>query len=329
MALAVIRFDLRSAPTSPVSKAELYAACLEQSKWADEHGLDMLVLSEHHGDVGGYLPSPIVLGSSIAAATERIPIMISALLVPLHDPIRLAEDLAVADLVSKGRVGFVTGIGYRPSEYHLVGRDFHKRGKLLDEALDVMLKAWTGEPFEYRGEMVQVGPKPFSDPHPMILIGGSAPVAARRAARFGLGLFPSAEDRELAELYVQECERLGKQPGMVLMPSGPAAVFVSEDPDKTWAEIGEYLLDDAMEYNAHLTSDMKSQAQAVSTTVDDLRAEGVYQILTPDECLALADEVGPMGPITLHPLCGGTPTDVAWQSLELFADQVLPRLRGA
>jgi alkanesulfonate monooxygenase SsuD/methylene tetrahydromethanopterin reductase-like flavin-dependent oxidoreductase (luciferase family) len=328
MALAVIRFDLRSAPTSPVSKSDLYTACLEQSKWADEHGLDMLVLSEHHGDTGGYLPSPIVLGSSIAAATTSIPLMISALLVPLHDPIRLAEDLAVADLVSQGRVGFVTGIGYRPSEYRLVGKDFHKRGKLLDEALDVMLKAWTGEPFEYQGETVQIGPKPFSQPHPMIFIGGSSKAAAKRAARFGLGLFPSAEDHELAEIYVQECEKLGKQPGMVLMPTGPAAVFVSEDPDKTWAEIGEYLLDDAMEYNAHLTSDMKSQAQATSTTVDDLRAEGVYQILTPDECLALADEVGPMGPITLHPLCGGTPPEIGWQSLELFASDVLPRLRA-
>lgn len=328
MALAVIRFDLRSAATSPVPKTDLYAACLEQARWADEHGLDMLVLSEHHGDRGGYLPSPIVLASSIAAATERIPLMISALLVPLHDPIRLAEDLAVADLVSKGRIGFVTGLGYRPSEYHLVGKDFHRRGKLLDEALEVMLQAWTGEPFEYRGETVQIGPKPYSQPHPMVLIGGSSPAAAKRAARFGLGLFPSAEDHELAEIYRQECEKLGKEPGMVLMPSGPAAVFVSDDPDRTWAEIGEYLLDDAMEYNAHLTPDMRSQAQAVATTVEDLRAEGVYRILTPDECLALADEVGPMGPITLHPLCGGVPPEVGWRSLELFADQVLPRLRA-
>jgi alkanesulfonate monooxygenase SsuD/methylene tetrahydromethanopterin reductase-like flavin-dependent oxidoreductase (luciferase family) len=191
-----------------------------------------------------------------------------------------------------------------------------------------MLKAWSGEPFEYRGQTVHVGPKPLSQPHPMMFIGGSAPASARRAARYGLGLFPSAEDPELAEIYREECEKLGNQPGMVLMPSGPAAVYVSEDPDRTWAQIGEYLLDDAMEYNAHLTSDMKSQAQAVSTTVDDLRAEGVYRILTPDECLALADEVGPMGAITLHPLCGGTPLDIAWESLQLFADKVLPALRG-
>ncbi|MDZ7733270.1 MAG: LLM class flavin-dependent oxidoreductase [Acidimicrobiia bacterium] len=329
MALAVIRFDLRSAAWSPVARAELYAACLDQARYADEHGFDMLVLSEHHGDPDGYLPSPLVLGGAIAGRTERIPMFVSALLVPLHDPIRLAEDLAVLDLVSRGRVTYVTGIGYRPGEYHLLRKDFHRRGKLLDESLEVMLQAWTGEPFEYHGETVQVLPRPYSDPHPTIFIGGSAPVSAKRAARYGFGFFPSAEDPKLAEVYREECERLGKDPGMVMMPSGPVAVFVSEDPDRTWAEIGEYLLDDAMTYSSHLTDDMRSQAHAEATTVEDLRAEGVYRVVTPDECVALADEVGPFGGIVLHPLCGGTPLEHGWQSLELFTSKVLPRLRGS
>jgi alkanesulfonate monooxygenase SsuD/methylene tetrahydromethanopterin reductase-like flavin-dependent oxidoreductase (luciferase family) len=326
MALPVIRFDLRNPESAPASFSELYAASLEMATWADEKGFAMLALSEHHGDDDGYMPSPLLLGAAIAARTERIPMFVAALLVPLHDPIRLAEDIAVLDIISGGRVTFVTGLGYRPGEYHLMQKEWKRRGKLLDEALDTMLQAWTGEPFEYHGQTVQVLPRPATRPHPMILVGGSSPKSALRAARFGLGLFPSAEDPTLADVYREECERLGKEPGMVMMPTGPAAVFVSDDPDKTWSEIGAYLLDDAMKYAAHLTPDMRSQAASSATTVDELRAEGVYRVVTPDECLRLADEVGAFGGIVLHPLCGGTPPDTGWQSLELFVDKVMPRL---
>lgn len=329
MAMSIVRFDLRRAPASPVQHEDLYREALAMSHWADEAGFDMAVLSEHHGDAGGFLPSPLVLAAAIAGRTKRLPIFISALLVPLHDPIRLAEDLAVLDLASGGRVSFVTGIGYRPIEYELLGKAFGRRGKLLDEALETMLAAWTGEPFEHNGQVVQVLPRPMTQPHPMLFIGGSSPAAARRAARFGLGLFPAAEDQSLADIYRKECERLGKQPGMVLMPAGPACVYVSDDPDRTWAEIGHLLLDDAQSYAAHLTPDMRSQAASAATTVEELRGEGVYQILTPGDCVSLAGELGPMAGIALHPLCAGAQPDVGWASLELYASKVLPKLRAS
>jgi alkanesulfonate monooxygenase SsuD/methylene tetrahydromethanopterin reductase-like flavin-dependent oxidoreductase (luciferase family) len=100
----------------------------------------------------------------MAARTSRIALWISALLLPLHDPIRLAEDMAVLDLISGGRLSIVTGLGYRPVEYDLFGKEWTRRGKLLDEALDVLVQAWTGEPFEYRGQMVQVTPGRRSGP---------------------------------------------------------------------------------------------------------------------------------------------------------------------
>jgi alkanesulfonate monooxygenase SsuD/methylene tetrahydromethanopterin reductase-like flavin-dependent oxidoreductase (luciferase family) len=328
MAMSVIRFDLRRAGSSDVPFADLYREALAMSAWADEVGFDMCVLSEHHGDEGGYLPAPLVMAGAVAGRTRRIPIFISALLVPLHEPVRLAEDLAVLDLVSGGRVSFVTGIGYRPSEYALLGKDFHRRGKLLDEALETLLAVWRGEALDRDGHRVRVLPQPLSQPHPMLFIGGSSKVAARRAARFGLGLFPSAEDASLADAYYAACEELGTTPGMVLMPKGPACVFVSDDPDRLWAEIGPLLLDDAQAYAAHLTDDMTSQAASGATTVDELRAEGVYRIHTPDECVALAGELGPMAGVVLHPLCAGVAPDVGWASLELYRDAVLPRLAG-
>src|SRR6185295_9263410 len=146
MAMIGIRFDLRAPKFGTATHAELYAACLDQCAWADERGLDIVALSEHHGVDDGYLPAPITLAAAIAGRTKRININIAAILVPLHDPVRLAEQLAVLDLVSGSRVSFVAGLGYRPEEFEMAGVERTRRGKLLDEYVDVLRKAWTGEP---------------------------------------------------------------------------------------------------------------------------------------------------------------------------------------
>ncbi len=240
MAMAIVRFDMRTPGLDPAQARGQYAAALEMATWADEKGFDMLVLSEHHGSDDSYLPSPLVMAGAVAGATRRIPINIAALLVPLHDPIRLAEDIAVVDLLSGGRISIVAGLGYRPVEYAMFDREWKRRGKRMDECLEVMIKAWTGKPFEYEGETVQITPLPVQQPHPMVMIGGSGEPAAKRAARFGLGLFLPLADEHLAEVYQQECERLGKQPGLVLAPSEqqPGTLFVAEDPDQAWHELG-------------------------------------------------------------------------------------------
>ena len=330
MAMAIVRFDMRTPGLDPAQARGQYAAALEMATWADAKGFDMLVLSEHHGSDDSYLPSPLVMAGAVAGATQRIPINIAALLVPLHDPIRLAEDIAVVDLLSGGRISIVAGLGYRPVEYAMFDREWKRRGKRMDECLEVMIKAWTGKPFEYEGETVQITPLPVQQPHPMIMIGGSGEPAAKRAARFGLGLFLPLADEHLAEVYQQECDRLGKKPGLVLAPSEkqPGTLFVAEDPEQAWSELGPYLLHDAMTYKSWQTPDIRSSVSSGATTIDELRAEGVYQILSPDECVALATELGPFGALTHHPLCGGTTPDLGWASLELFADKVLPRIKS-
>src|SRR4029450_4375399 len=99
---------------------------------------------------------PVTLAAAIAGRTRRLQINIAAVLVPLHDPVRLAEQLAVAQLVSGGRVSLVAGLGYRPEEFAMAGVDRRQRGRLLDEYVDVMRKAWTGAEFEWRGRAVRV-----------------------------------------------------------------------------------------------------------------------------------------------------------------------------
>jgi alkanesulfonate monooxygenase SsuD/methylene tetrahydromethanopterin reductase-like flavin-dependent oxidoreductase (luciferase family) len=322
MVMIGIRFDLRVPAFAATTHAQQYAACLDQCAWADALGLDIVVLSEHHGVADGYLPAPFTMAAAIAGRTRRIRLNIAAALVPLHDPVRLAEQLAVLDLASAGRVGFVAGLGYREEEFVMAGIERGQRGKLLEEYIGVMRQAWTGEPFEWRGRTIRVTPKPQSTP--MVLIGGSTAVAARRAARLHAGFFPAIRDAGLVEIYNAECERVGFHSGFAMLPGGPGFVHVSEDPERDWARIAPHALYDAQTYSSWQTPDQRSQVHVAAQTSDDVRKSGVYVVVTPDECVALAAE---HGRIVLHPLMGGMSPELGWEGLKLFETQVLPRIR--
>jgi alkanesulfonate monooxygenase SsuD/methylene tetrahydromethanopterin reductase-like flavin-dependent oxidoreductase (luciferase family) len=322
MAMVGIRFDLRVPPFSTTTHADMYRACLDQCEWADRLGLDIVVLSEHHGVDDGFMSSPLTLAAAIAGRTRRIQINIAAILVPLHDPVRLAEQLATLSLSSGGRVGFVAGLGYRQEEFDMAAVDRRQRGKLLEEYVGVMRQAWTGEPFEWRGRTVRVTPKPQSEP--MLLIGGSTEKAAKRAAKLRAGFFPAIGDPRLAELYTVECQRLGFHGGFVSMPSGPGFVHVSDNPERDWQRIGPHALYDAQTYAAWQTPDQRSQMHVEAQTIDDMKRSSAYQILSPDECVRLAKDTGR---IILHPLMGGMSPELGWEGLRLFEEKVLPRIK--
>src|SRR5690606_15701709 len=112
-----LRYDFRAAGVTRVQRQEMYGRALEQAPYAEQHGFGAVMLSEHHASDDGYLPSPIPAASAVAAVTSTLPISISALLANLYDPVRLAEDIAVLDHLSGGRVSYVFGLGYRPEEY--------------------------------------------------------------------------------------------------------------------------------------------------------------------------------------------------------------------
>ena len=135
-------------------------------------------------------------------------------------------------------------------------------------------------------------------------VGGTAKVGARRAARFGLPFQPANNDPEMLGLYVSECERLGVENPMVLPPGSGECVWASEDPDRTWAQIGPHLLHDAMTYSSWQPKGQRTEMRSHATTVEALRAEGKYRVLTPAECLQRAEERGVFCDFTLfvsHP----------------------------
>ena len=330
MPMSLARFNCVQPGLEPRQLSDRYRAFVDMAAHCDAHGFTAVTLEEHHGAENGWSPSPLVMAGAVFARTDRINVSISALLVPQHDPVRLAEDIAVLDLLSGGdRLSIVAGLGYRPEEYRLLGRDWSRRGKLLDEALEVMLAAWTGEPFEHHGELVRVTPTPVTRPHPTVMVGGSGTAAARRAARFGLPFFPSANLPDLEALYLAELEANGTQ-GYCVMPAERTTLnVIAEDPDRAWAELGRYLFNEASVYTSWQRADMSSAVASAATTPEELRAEGIYRILHPAEAVDELRAGGAGAIMTLHPLCGGMPIDAGWESLQLYTDQVLPALATA
>ena len=324
--MSMSRFNMIDPQGSAAQVSDRYRTMLEMASYMDENGYAGISLEEHHGVQDGWSPTPLMNAGMILSRTQNLSVTISALLLPLHDPVRVAEDIAVLDLISKGRISVILGIGYRPEEYHLHQKDFKNRGKLMDECVDTLLKAWTGEPFEYKGQEVQVSPKPLTQPHPMVMLGGTSKIAARRAARFGLPMFTAANLPELESYYNEQCKEQGTK-GFCMMPSADTEMlFVHNDPDAAWKEFGQYFLNEAAEYSSWQTSDIKSQVHSSAKSPEELREEGIYVIRTPEQCLEKAAAAGNAAIFNLHPLCGGMPLEAGWESLKLFTDEVIKKL---
>lgn len=315
----IMRFDLRNPDFAGVSMADRYAAVLEMAEWGERNGALAISLSEHHGSADGYLPSPIVMAAAIAARTTNVIIGINALVVPFHDPIRLAEDLAVLDQLCRGRLQVTFAAGYAAHEFEMFGVDPGERPARMEEAIATLRAAWKGRPFEFRGREVMVRPTPAQDGGPPLIMGGSSDPAARRAARIGDGFIPS--DAACWGAYRAECLALGKADPGESMPVNASVTLLALDPDAAWEALGPYLLHESNAYGAWAPTAGDAAYQQVES-IDELRAGDQYRIVTPRQFAAeLADD--PLGFARLHPMVGGLPPELAWEQLRLYEEHLL------
>lgn len=307
------------APAWAAPPADLYAAAIDMCAWAETRGAIVAVLSEHHGADDGHLPSPLILASAIAARTQQLMILLAAVPIPLCDPVRLAEEMAVLDLISKGRVMYAFGIGHRNEEYEHFGLSMATRGRVANEIIDVLDDLVHGKAVEYRGRRVRVTPPCMSADGPPMMIAGGSRAAARRAATHGLGFISQTDSPGLKEFYESQCRAAGYEPGSVQfpVPGAPTAAFVADDVDAAWEILGPHLLHDALTAASYRPHDDSVASITRAENVAALREElGPYRIFTRDEAVAY---ISSGRPLPLHPLCGGIPPDVAWRYLELAA----------
>lgn len=323
-----VSFDMRSPGFGPPTK-DLYAAAVEMAAYADKIGVDRIGLMEHHGSEDGYLPQPFVLAGGMAAVTKKIRFLLGAVILPLHDPVKIAEQMAIVDLMSDGRLNVVFGAGYVHSEFVMFGVSLRDRGRLLDESTETILRALRGERFEANGRPVFVRPLPVQKPEDIIMMGGGVAASAKRAARLGVGFGPMRAD--LIPIYEAECRALGREPGHYFRPCHrlPGIIILSEDPERSWSILEPHAFHVVSEYAkwAAQEGDASNSPFKGLTTLEALRKSGMFAVWTPDELVANADKVEDHGGFGFQPLVGGFPPEEGWKSLELLKD-VIPRLRA-
>ena len=319
-----LRYDMNR-PDFGAPHEALYRAAIEQSAWADKLGFKQVYLAEHHDADGGYCPSPMIMAAAVLGVTENVLAHLSALVVTMHEPLRLAEDLAVLDIMSKGRLVFTAGMGYRPHEFEMFGKDMSKRLAIQTEALDTCAKAWTGEAFEFQGRQVRVTPKPYTPGGPKIYMGGSTEKSALRAARKGYQYFPGTPD--LFRIYKEEREKCGYPAPEELTTPGPSFLYVSDNPDRDCPLLAPHI---AYAFNTYAEWAKErgegSTRYSAAETVEELKKMPNIKVVTPDECVEIAKALGNTGQLTFHALLGGLDPELSWASLRLFEREVLPKL---
>lgn len=316
---------------------------------AEERGFDSAWTSEHHFSEDGFLPSPVTGLAAFATVTDRIELGTSIALAPFYHPLRLAEDLAVVDQIADGRLTFGVGLGYRDQEFEGYRLSRETRVKRMIELVEVLKRAWSEEEFTFEGEMYQFGPAtlspmPAADPRPRIIIGANIPKAIRRAARHADGYIPSrASDlEEIPDQYRIFKEEKAKHDEPVGGHEIPVMRYgmVAEDSERAWEAMR-----DGFAYFHHLHTNFRTTSpdewfrpeDATESFADLLTDEREAELReralvgTPDEVAEeireMRDAIGPDLHLILRLRHPGMEYEEAASAVELFADDVMPRLR--
>ncbi len=321
-------YDCRRTPDGDLSMTDVYAATIEQSVLADELGLDHVWFTEHHFLEDGYLPAFQPLAGAIAARTRRLRISTDIALMPLYHPIRLAEELAVLDHISRGRMELGLGMGYVPEEFRNFGVPLRNRVSMTEEGIDILRLAWADGPFSYEGKRyqidgIEVHPKPVQPGGPPLWIAAMSEAGARRAARFGTHLLPQGKAAEVLEPYraaVGAPAAEERRVGII------RSFYVTDDRERDWPMIRTSERFRMSVYNRFMAE-----------TPDDYgwtEPGGIPQSVfvgSPDECVTeLVDFITTYGitDIASSGLPPGINPDWMARSIERLASEVLPRVRA-
>lgn len=324
-------YHLRNPEAWKQPPEHLYRQTLEQIATADALGFHSVWVSEHHFTEDGYLPSSLLFLAAAAAQTTRLRLGTSILLLPLHHPLRVAEDAAVLDILSGGRLDLGIAAGYRAEEFTAFQVPRRERGRRLEEAIEILQGAWRGEPFSHAGAHfsftnVSVTPKPIQPGGPPLWMGGQSRAAVHRAARFGCHLLPSpSEDFDVVATYHAALRENGRDPAQFRIKCFQT-MFCSENPARAWEELKAHFLYQHNLYRKWYREAGDSNAP-IAANAEALSREN-YFVGTPEQCAgAIRAAQRKLGADEFVFWAGppGYPVEQATRSLELFAREVIPQ----
>jgi alkanesulfonate monooxygenase SsuD/methylene tetrahydromethanopterin reductase-like flavin-dependent oxidoreductase (luciferase family) len=318
---------------SKLKDADFYAAMFEQIEYLDRAGFDTIWTTEHHFTDDGYLSASMPMIAAMAARTKRIKVGSFVLLGPFYHPLRLAEDAALIDVISNGRLRMGIGVGYRLEEFEIFQTSIKQRVGRTLEGIEIMKRAWTGERFSFDGKYfnftnARVLPKPISKPYPELLWGGMAPDSIKRSAKLDLGFACNLGSNEIKR-YHDALRELGKDPALYSVVN-TRQVYVADTEDQAWNEIASGLI-----YQMELYGKWLAQGgiDTLGRYRPDPEALRKNSILGPPsrviEQLKQLIAHTPMTELALGMQQPGLDPKLAMHSLMRFATEVMPVLRKA
>lgn len=326
-----VMYDCRRHPDSDATITDVYHQTVEQAVLADRLGFDHVWFTEHHFCDDGYLPAFQPLAGAIAARTTDIRISTDIALLPLYHPIRLAEELAVLDHLSRGRIELGIGMGYVPSEFAAFGVPLRNRVSMTEEAIEILRLAWSEGPLTFTGKRYQldgvdVHPKPVQPGGPPLWIAAMSEAGARRAARFRTNLLPQGRRSDVLDPWRALVTEGGDDPdryrvGII------RSVYVTDDAERDWP-----IIRTAERYRMSIYNRFMAETPDTYAWGDaDAIPQGVI-VGTAEQCAtelrSFIDTYG-ITDIATSGLPPGVDVDLMNGNLERLAADVLPRLRAS
>jgi alkanesulfonate monooxygenase SsuD/methylene tetrahydromethanopterin reductase-like flavin-dependent oxidoreductase (luciferase family) len=322
-------FDFRNPADWQRPWGQFYAESLDFIAWLETIGYEAVWIPEHHGVKDGYMPSPLMIGAAIAARTKTMRISPAVAIAPLYHPVRLAEDMAVLDVISNGRIELALGVGYLPREAAAYGVDFRNRGRRTDEVLQILLPLLEGETVSFEGEFYSINdarifPLPVQKPRPSVLVGGVTRPGLRRAARFGDGYCGGVDQYQT---LIEEVRALGRDKNPRLDSMTDMWFMASDDPERTMEEIAPHFC-----YQIKAYADWQEGIDwgIRPTDIETIKASGTITVLRPEDAIALIRKRKEQVP-AMESFCmmvpAGLPLSRLAEHAELFAKKVIPAFR--
>jgi alkanesulfonate monooxygenase SsuD/methylene tetrahydromethanopterin reductase-like flavin-dependent oxidoreductase (luciferase family) len=327
-------YDFRQRPPFG-DYARLYAECLEEIEEGEELGYAGVWLSEHHFVEDGYLPSPLTVAAALAARTERMTIGTNVLLLPMHHPLRVAEDAAVVDLVSGGRFVLGVGQGYVQHEFEVLGFNRKHRPSLFEEGVEIIRRAWEEGRIGHEGKRWRFENLPFGprlQRRPPIYIGASADPGIDRAARMADGFLTSAAwgaGNVLTYRKVREALARHERAEEDFPYVASGVVYVGEDSERARSEVAPAIAYQRSRYAEWGTDRDEPKPEPIRP--EDLSWER-YFVGSPEEVaesLARIYAEAPYDHFCFWARLPGLTHEQALKSMRLFASEVAPRVRDA
>jgi alkanesulfonate monooxygenase SsuD/methylene tetrahydromethanopterin reductase-like flavin-dependent oxidoreductase (luciferase family) len=322
--------DFRNPPASGKTTAQVYGEIIDAMVFAESLGFEGAFIFEHHFTDDGYVSSPLIAATAIAARTKRMRVGPDIAILPLYNPVKAAEDGAVLDVISNGRLDFGVGLGYRPEEYAGHGVEINRKGSRANEALQIIRRLWQGERVSFRGahfsiDGARLSPEPVQKPNPPIWVGGFSQGAAKRAARYGDG-YIGPTNKTMYEMYCAELRKAGKNPANARVMGGDLWLIVSEDPDRTFVAYAPHLMYWFNSYSKWFEG-TDTQPWPPIKDAGELRSRHLVNVATPAAATAAIKQRIAEVPVEMYTMMLSPPgiaMNVAMESLELFAKKVMP-----